>query len=101
MYRTDISVENNFDELPKTAQNLMLAIGREEWLRIVQVLKKDAQVKYDDYDCILLKHAVVAYLKYFLHLDRERSIKVTKNAQQQGILYEAYQALIEYYDFFC
>ena len=100
MDRTVISVENNFDELPKNAQNLMLAIGREEWLRIVQVLKKDAQEKYDDYDCALLKHAVVAYLKYFMHLDGDRSKKVRDNAQKQGILYEAYQALIEDYDFF-
>ena len=100
MDRTDISVENNFDELPKSAQNLMLAIGREEWLHIVQVIKNDAREKYDDYDCALLKHAVVAYLKYFMDLDPDRSRNVRKNAQQQGILYEAYQALIEDYEFF-
>ena len=100
MGRPYISVDGNFDKASKIEQKEILAIGRDEWCRLVQVIKKDAEEKYDDFDCALLKHAVTAYLKYYGVLDPDMSKNVRDSAKNKGELYHAYHGLIEDYDFF-
>lgn len=100
MSRPYISVDSNFSMASVSEQEKILAIGREEWCKLVQVIKKDALEKYDDYDCALLKHAVAAYLKYYMDADYEVNKRVRETAKHPGELYHAYQDLIKDYEFF-
>lgn len=99
MGKETISVERTFVKLSKLEQKEVLAIGRDEWCRILQAIKKDASDIYDDYDCALLKYAVVAYLKYYQFLDPDMSKNVRDSANNKSELSQAYQNLIENYDF--
>lgn len=100
MGKETISVERTFVKMSKLEQKEILAIGREEWCRLVKVMKEDAREIYDDFDCALLKHAVAAYLKYYSDLDPDMSKNVRETAKNKGELYLAYQSLIEDFDFF-
>lgn len=99
MSKPYISVDGNFETASKKEQNEILAIGREEWCRIVQLIKEDALNKYDDYDCELLKHAVVAYLKYFSDVNYDNRKIIMAASKDTGELYKSYQELIKDYEF--